>query len=52
MTTPLLNQVFLNWLTESLVYFRLSDTERTAISKPPGIGYGIGLAFALFVMQG
>jgi ATP-binding cassette, subfamily C (CFTR/MRP), member 1 len=51
-TTPLLNQVILTWLTESFVYFDLSDTERTAIPKPPGIGYGIGLAFALFVMQG
>ena len=51
-TTPLLNQVILTWLAESYVYFRLSDTERTAVSKPRGIGYGIGLAFALFAMQG
>ena len=51
-TTPLLNQVILTWLADSYVYFRLSDTERTAIPKPRGIGYGIGLAFALFAMQG
>ena len=53
-TTPLLNQVILTWLVDSYVYFNLSDAERTAtaISKPRGIGYGIGLAFALFVMQG
>ena len=53
-TTPLLNQVLLTWLADSYIYFNLSDTERTAtaISKPRGIGYGIGLAFALFVMQG
>ena len=31
-TTPLLNQVILTLLTESYVYFRLSDTEQTAIS--------------------
>ena len=51
-TTPLLNKVILTWLTESYVYFSLSDTEREAVSKPRGIGYGIGLAFVLFVMQG
>jgi ATP-binding cassette, subfamily C (CFTR/MRP), member 1 len=56
-TTPLLNEVLLTWLTESYIYFRLSDAERTAaaaegVFKPRGIGYGIGLAFALFVMQG
>ncbi|KAF8815566.1 multidrug resistance-associated ABC transporter [Phlegmacium glaucopus] len=56
-TTPLLNKVLLTWLADSYVYFRLSDTERAAAAslglfKPRGIGYGIGLAFALFVMQG
>lgn len=56
-TTPLLNKIILTWLTESYIYFRLSDTERTAATaagfpKLRGIGYGIGLAFALFVMQG
>ena len=51
-TTPLLNKVILDWLAESYLYGKLSDTERTAVPKPRGIGYGIGLAFALFVMQG
>ncbi|KAF8154551.1 multidrug resistance-associated ABC transporter [Crassisporium funariophilum] len=55
-TTPLLNKVLLTWLVESYVYFRLSDSDRALASvagftKPRGIGYGIGLAFALFVMQ-
>ena len=51
---PLLNKVLLNWLVDSYVYFRLSDTDRAAagLFKPRGVGYGIGLAFALFVMQG
>ena len=56
-TTPLVNQVLLTWLTDSFAYYHLSDAERTAAAasgflKPRGIGYGIGLAFALFVMQG
>ena len=51
-TSPLLNKVILDWLSESYFYYRLSEIERTAIPKPRGIGYGIGLAFALFVMQG
>ena len=56
-TTPLLTKVILTWLTDSYVYFRLTDAERTAaatqgLSKPQGLGYGIGLAFALFIMQG
>ena len=56
-TSPLLNKVLLEWLTDSFVYFGLTDTERAAaaaqgLSKPRGLGYGIGLAFALFVMQG
>lgn len=53
-TTPLVNQVLLTWLTNSYIYFRANDEERTALGlqKPQGIGYGIGLAFAIFVMQG
>jgi hypothetical protein len=53
-TTPLVNQVLLTWLVKSYVYVRLNDEERQAfnIGKPQGIGYGIGLAFALFAMQG
>ncbi|KAJ3517101.1 hypothetical protein NLJ89_g715 [Agrocybe chaxingu] len=55
-TTPLLNKVFITWLSESYVYARLSDADRDAAAslgffKPRGVGYGIGLAFALFAMQ-
>ena len=53
-TTPLVNQVLLTWLANSFVYFRATDEERTTLGlrKPQGIGYGIGLAFAIFAMQG
>ncbi|KAF9472565.1 multidrug resistance-associated ABC transporter [Pholiota conissans] len=53
-TTPLLNKVILNWLTQSYNYVRATEAERTALglNVPRGIGYGIGLAVALFVMQG
>ncbi|KAH9931733.1 multidrug resistance-associated ABC transporter [Epithele typhae] len=53
-TTPLVNQILLTWLTNSFVYFRATDEERAAfgLETPQGIGYGIGLAFAIFVMQG
>ncbi|KAF8984488.1 P-loop containing nucleoside triphosphate hydrolase protein [Cyathus striatus] len=49
----LLNKVLLNWLVASFVYVRTSEDERAALglTPPRGIGYGIGLAFALFVMQ-
>ncbi|KAI1798260.1 multidrug resistance-associated ABC transporter [Ganoderma leucocontextum] len=52
-TTPLVNQVLLTWLTNSYIYFRASDEERSTLGlqKPQGIGYGIGLAFAIFAMQ-
>ncbi|KAG6813846.1 hypothetical protein H0H92_006790 [Tricholoma furcatifolium] len=52
-TTPLLNKVILTWLTDSYVYIRLSPEEKAAgiLQQPRGIGYGIGLAFALFIMQ-
>ncbi|KAF8882128.1 hypothetical protein BD779DRAFT_1675113 [Infundibulicybe gibba] len=52
-TTPLLNKVILTWLTDSYIYSHLSDDQRTAgiVPKPKGIGYGIGLAVALFAMQ-
>ncbi|TFK36263.1 multidrug resistance-associated ABC transporter [Crucibulum laeve] len=53
-TTPLLNKVILSWLSLSYAYGRATDEERAAagLQKPRGIGYGIGLAVALFVMQG
>ncbi|KIM43822.1 hypothetical protein M413DRAFT_434825 [Hebeloma cylindrosporum] len=52
-TTPLLTKVILNWLTDCYVYARTTEAQRAVlgIPKPRGIGYGIGLAIALFVMQ-
>jgi hypothetical protein len=53
-TTPILTKVIFTWLGESYVYYRLTNDAKAAgvIKKPQGIGYGIGLAFALFAMQG
>jgi hypothetical protein len=53
-TTPLVNKVLLTWLTNSYVYYKFgaAAAAEEGISKPQGIGYGIGLAFALFIMQG
>ncbi|KAF8235236.1 multidrug resistance-associated ABC transporter [Tricholoma matsutake] len=53
-TTPLLTKVILTWLTNSYIYYRLSDAQRASsdIAQPQGIGYGIGLAIGLFAMQG
>lgn len=52
-TTPLLNKVLLTWLTNSYLWYRTKPEDRAGlgISQPQGIGYGIGLGFALFVMQ-
>ncbi|KAF8066646.1 multidrug resistance-associated ABC transporter [Lyophyllum atratum] len=52
-TTPLVTKVLLTWLTKSYIYHHLTDEERASgqVAKPQGIGYGIGLAFALFAMQ-
>ncbi|EKM53211.1 uncharacterized protein PHACADRAFT_259405 [Phanerochaete carnosa HHB-10118-sp] len=52
-TTPLLNKVLLTWLTNSYTYYKFGAAAAAAegITKPQGIGYGIGLGFALFVMQ-
>ncbi|KAF9500249.1 multidrug resistance-associated ABC transporter [Pleurotus eryngii] len=52
-TTPLVIKVLLNWLTESYIYHHLPDEVKAAaaVSQPRGIGFGIGLAFALFAMQ-
>ena len=51
-TTPLVTRVLLNWVTDSYVYHRLPEAARAERSAPQGIGYGIGLAFAIFAMQG
>lgn len=53
-TTPLLNKVIFTWLTQSYIYYHLSDEQKESgvLKKPRGIGYGIGLAVALFAMQG
>lgn len=52
-TTPLVNKVILTWLADAYVYYRLTDEQKAAgvIKQPRGVGYGIGLAFALFAMQ-
>lgn len=55
-TTPLVNQVLLTWLVDSYVFAHLSAEEQVqalaaGLTKPRGIGYGIGVAFGLFVMQ-
>ena len=52
-TTPLVTKVFLTWLTEAYIWHRLSSAEQaeSGLTKPRSIGYGIGLAFALFAMQ-
>ncbi len=53
-TTPLLNKRLLNWLTSSYVFYKAGPAAASAlgIDQPQGIGYGIGLAFGLFAMQG
>ncbi|KAG5647496.1 hypothetical protein DXG03_009433 [Asterophora parasitica] len=52
-TTPLVTKVLLTWLTTSYAYHRLPDEQKASgiIKEPQGVGYGIGLAFALFAMQ-
>jgi ATP-binding cassette, subfamily C (CFTR/MRP), member 1 len=52
-TSPLVSKKILAYLAESFAWHRLSEQERQAagLAPPRGIGYGVGLAFALFVMQ-
>ncbi|TEB30865.1 multidrug resistance-associated ABC transporter [Coprinellus micaceus] len=56
-TTPLVNKVLLQWLTDSYVFHNLPEAERDAavaagqLARPRGIGFGIGLAVAVFAMQ-
>ena|ERR1700722_9331701 len=53
-TTPLVAKSFLAWLSKCYAYHHLTDAEKVASlsKKPQGVGYGIGLALALFAMQG
>ncbi|EFI26686.1 hypothetical protein CC1G_15457 [Coprinopsis cinerea okayama7 len=52
-TTPLVSQVFLKWLTEAYFVHQSGGEENLpdGVPAPKGIGYGIGLAFAIFAMQ-
>ncbi|KAF8915697.1 multidrug resistance-associated ABC transporter [Mucidula mucida] len=52
-TTPLVTKVLLTWLTDSYIWWRLSDEQRASgvIPQPQGIGYGIGVGVGLFLMQ-
>ncbi|KAK0199743.1 multidrug resistance-associated ABC transporter [Desarmillaria ectypa] len=52
-TTPLVTKILLTWLTASYEYYRLTDEQKASgvMERPKGIGYGIGLGFAIFVMQ-
>ena len=57
-TTPLVTKVLLEWLTETYYFHRMPELEREAavqagmLTRPRGVGFGIGLAVALFAMQG
>ena len=53
-TTPLVTKLLLAWLTTSYEWHRTSDEQRAALglTEPQGVGYGIGLGFAIFIMQG
>lgn len=53
-TTPLVSRVLLTWLTSSYLYVRLTGEEAAAagLTAPRGIGYGIGVGFGIFAMQG
>lgn len=47
-------QIILNWLVDAYAYRNPTTSLEAAafgIPAPRGIGYGVGLAFALFVMQ-
>ncbi|KAJ7148941.1 multidrug resistance-associated ABC transporter [Mycena crocata] len=52
-TTPLVTKVLLTWLTESYIVYHATDAEKASglLPKPRGIGYGIGLGVAIFMMQ-
>lgn len=55
-TGPLVNKVFITWLTERYFWHFLSPDQQAAapslgLDKPKGVGYGIGVAFGIVVMQ-
>ncbi|KAH8831595.1 multidrug resistance-associated ABC transporter [Flagelloscypha sp. PMI_526] len=52
-TSPLVNKVLLDWLVLSYTYHRSSEVTSVEFggNKPKGIGYGIGLVFAVFLMR-
>ena len=55
--TPLVIKVFLTWLIDVYVYYSLSPSDQAlaaaaGLEKPRGVGYGAGLAFIIFGMQG
>lgn len=45
-TTPLINKLLLSWLSAAYLFYHTGEGGRVQ-----GIGYGIGLGFALFTMQ-
>ena len=49
-TTPLISKALLTWLVESYFFHRFGPIPGQP--TPRGIGYGVGLAVALFGMQG
>jgi ATP-binding cassette, subfamily C (CFTR/MRP), member 1 len=49
--SPQITKKLLAYLTTSYNYHRASEIERETMNPPRSIGYGIGLAIALFVMQ-
>jgi ATP-binding cassette subfamily C (CFTR/MRP) protein 1 len=54
---PLVIKVFLTWLIEVYVYYSLSPSDQAlaaaaGFQKPRGVGFGIGVAFIIFGMQG
>ncbi|KAG8979667.1 hypothetical protein FRB94_011257 [Tulasnella sp. JGI-2019a] len=49
--SPLVTKKLLRYLTDAYVYHNVTAEERAALPHIKGPGYGIGLAFALFVMQ-
>ncbi|TFK49961.1 multidrug resistance-associated ABC transporter [Heliocybe sulcata] len=53
-TTPFVTRALLTYLTEAHAAYHLTPEEREAagLTNVRGIGYGIGLAIAIFVMQG